>query len=415
MRELIRGILEAGPLGWILLASNALAGLAALVLVARSINPRPRRPLRTLSRTLGAACAGLAVAASITAVLFLRARDLILPPGEPPLSLYRATGPEVRKVGDTISQAEMALSLTAYATLGVAALVFLAALLAHIASRHKLRARRRLAFTAAIAGAGLAGSIAIGALGRDREVNLYSHCDAECRRAIVADASEVLADARLHVALAAAVAFFLLRRAVRRAADAGHAPLGPRARAVSLAVFGLGVVAFAGSRAMAFDARHPPPAQNPNEICPDSSVDERSLPPAGAARKLAEGPILKLSAELADLNGSRADNPEDLAKDLRLVWAAFYISRPKRPVLIAAPASEPLSALAPWLRILAREGFSNAQILVAHPPDLADTKTLGRIQRAPRCASVPVKLEQIEQAIARGATWGELADSLPHR
>lgn len=414
MRELMRGILEAGPLGWILLASNALAGLAALVLVARSINPRPRRPLRTLSRTLGAACAGLAVAASITAVLFLRARDLILPPGEPPLSLYRATGPEVRKLGDMISQAEMALSLTAYATLGIAALVFLAALLAHIASRHKLRARRRLAFTAAIAGAGLAGSIAIGALGRDREVNLYSHCDAECRRAIVADASGVLADARLHVALAAAVAFFLLRRAVRRAADAGHAPLGPRARAVSMAVFGLGVVAFAGSRAMAFDARHPPPAQNPNEICPDSSVDERSLPPAGAARKLAEGPILKLSAELADLNGSRVDNPEDLAKSMA-VLRRLYIGRPKHPVLIAAPASEPLSALAPWLRILAREGFPNAQILVAHPPDLADTETLGRIQRAPRCASVPVKLEQIEQAIARGATWGELADSLPHR
>ncbi|HLM74157.1 MAG TPA: hypothetical protein VK459_15730 [Polyangiaceae bacterium] len=414
MRELMRGILEAGPLGWILLASNALAGLAALVLVARSINPRPRRPLRTLSRTLGAACAGLAVAASITAVLFLRARDLILPPGEPPLSLYRATGPEVRKLGDMISQAEMALSLTAYATLGIAALVFLAALLAHIASRHKLRARRRLAFTAAIAGAGLAGSIAIGALGRTREVNLYSHCDAECRRAIVADASGVLADARLHVALAAAVAFFLLRRAVRRAADAGHAPLGPRARAVSMAVFGLGVVAFAGSRAMAFDARHPPPAQNPNEICPDSSVDERSLPPAGAARKLAEGPILKLSAELADLNGSRVDNPEDLAKSMA-VLRRLYIGRPKHPVLIAAPASEPLSALAPWLRILAREGFPNAQILVAHPPDLADTETLGRIQRAPRCASVPVKLEQIEQAIARGATWGELADSLPHR
>jgi hypothetical protein len=414
MRELMRGILEAGPLGWILLASNALAGLAALVLVARSINPRPRRPLRTLSRTLGAACAGLAVAASITAVLFLRARDLILPPGEPPLSLYRATGPEVRKLGDMISQAEMALSLTAYATLGIAALVFLAALLAHIASRNKLRARRRLAFTAAIAGAGLAGSIAIGALGRDREVNLYSHCDAECRRAIVADASGVLADARLHVALAAAVAFFLLRRAVRRAADAGHAPLGPRARAVSMAVFGLGVVAFAGSRAMAFDARHPPPAQNPNEICPDSSVDERSLPPAGAARKLAEGPILKLSAELADLNGSRVDNPEDLAKSMA-VLRRLYIGRPKHPVLIAAPASEPLSALAPWLRILAREGFPYAQILVAHPPDLADTETLGRIQRAPRCASVPVKLEQIEQAIARGATWGELADSLPHR
>lgn len=418
MRSLLRLILDAGPLGWIVLASNALAALAALLLAARSIETRPRRPLRTLAKTLGVTCTGIAVAAVTTAALFARAGALIAPPGERPLSVYRATGHELRDLVDTSLHAEASLSLTAHVTLGAAVLVILAALIARVASHRKLRARRLLAWSAALAGAELAGSIAIGVLRRAREVDVGPHCPAECRRAIAADITQILEGARLHIALAAAVAFFLLTRAIRRSDAAGHAPFGPRAKALCLALFGLGVSAFAATRAMASDATRPFPAQNFDEICPSPRIDERALPPAGTATTLAQGTLIKLSAKSAEFNEQPVENPDDLTKRMiamRSLWRQIQPDRPMPPPLLAAPASEPVAALAPWLQALLREGFHEAHILVAHPPDFEETATLGRIERAPRCASIPVNLEPIEQAIARGATWGELAANVSPR
>lgn len=418
MRELIRWILEAGPLGWIVLASNALASIAALLLAARSVHSRPRRPLRSLGRTLGAACAGLAIAAAITAVLFGRASAIIVPPGRPPLSLSRADMRELRAVADASLQAEASLCLTAHVALGVACLVALASILTRLASRKKIRARRLFAWTASLAGAEIAASIAIGVIRRSRELNVSAHCQADCRRTIAADVAQILADARLHVGIATAVALFLLLRAARRSAAAGHAPLGPRARIFSLALFGIGIPAFAGSRAMAFDATHPIPGQNLDELCPISRIDERSLPPAGAASALSTGAVIELSARGAEIYGQRLERPEDLFQrmaSMRSLWRQIQPNRPFETPLIAASEGEPLASLEPWLLALEREGFVFLQILVAHPPDFADTATLGPIERAPRCASLPVSLEQIHRAITRGATWGELAASASAR
>jgi hypothetical protein len=411
----IRVVLDAGPLGFIVLAANAVVLLAALWLALRAPLSRPRRPLRSLRRTMSAAGAGLAIAVAITAVLFKRASDVLIPPGETPSSFYGVSWPEFRRFAELSWQAEAALSLTAYASIGAAGLVILAAIGTRVASPRKLRARRLFAWAAVVAGAEMAGSIAFGVVRRKDETNASSYCFGDCRREVAAAAAEVLADARLHVALATAIAFFLLTRAARRSASAGQSPVGRSARALSLGLFGIGIVAFAATRSMAFDVAHPLPAPEMNSMCPVKKDDARALPPARAAGKLAGRPVVTLFPGRADFNQTLAESPEELEKaalNMRALWVQVQPRRPIPPLMIAAPASEPLASLAPWLRALARAGFGDAAILVAHPPSFAETATLGLVERAPRCAMVPLKLDRIEPAVAGGGTWGDLAESL---
>jgi hypothetical protein len=166
---------------------------------------------------------------------------------------------------------------------------------------------------------------------------------------------------------------------------------------------------------MARDATHLNLPRHLENICPKTSVDERSLPPASAASRIGQGPVIELSAAHVKANQRTVADPAELAKsmvEIRSLWKQMQPDRAMPPPLVAASASEPLPTLAPWIRALAAEGFSEVAILVAHPPDFVETETLGSVERAPRCASVPVKIERIERAIARGATWGELAASI---
>lgn len=423
MRYLIHSAFDAGALGLITLGACAVALLAALALLVNAPRTRPRRPLRTLYRSLGVACAALAIAAAQSAILFRRAHDFMLKPGEPPASLYVTPLRELRAFSEIVEQAEATLQLTAYAALGASCLVILAAILTRIGAHKKLRARRLLPWTAALAGAELTAAVAVAVLRRYDAIDVSSHCYSECRELIAVAAAHVLGDARLHIALATGVAFFLLTRAVRRSVDVGHAPFGRRASVAGVALFSLGLLAFISTRTMASDASRELPPQDKSDTCPDPSIATRSLPPAPAApsqvtgsavSQFSSGIVVELALPCANLYGACFLSPAELVKDLdakRRLWRSITPNRRMPPITVAARSEAPLQSLAPWLLELRRADFSAIEILLAHPPEHFATETLGLVERTPRCSGARANLDELELAISLDFTWGDLAAS----
>jgi hypothetical protein len=414
LEDEVKVLLGEGLSGYIPLFVSVGIVLIALVLAVKLARRRARGPLRPLHRA--SVLIAFAVVIAITSIgwLFLRMLETTRRMNE--LSLTDLHWDFVRPWAKRVEQEEAALFVVAFAMLIACGLVATAALIARVRAGSRPSARRLVQWGAALVIAEIACAVAIGVIRRSDTLGVTC-CGGDivvCRRYLAEEAAEYLDAARIHIGVATVLGLlFLARSSWRRKSGDAMLPQS-RPETACIALFIAGLTAFVATRAMAYDATHPIPARGP-DVCPMSDVDADTLPFVPFASSLVDTPVVSLFPRGATMNGVAATDPSNLAQLLdnhQQLWKQVTGSgRPMPPVAISAPADARVRDLAPWLAATARAHRTEARIVVQLPPVSSPTRTLGPIARSPQCAGVAVRLDRLDDAIARDLTWGDLAIS----
>jgi hypothetical protein len=415
LEDAVEELLRAGLPGFIPPFVSGVLVLIALVLAAKIAVRGARRPLRPLHRaSVLTAGAGVIAIASI-AWLFLRVLDAT----RRMIAIHYTTlrWEVVRAWGEIFEQEEAALFVVAQAVLAAGGLLVTAALIARVRARPRPSARRLVQWGAALVMAEIACAVAIGVVRRADTLG-GTCCGGDvvlCRRYLAEEAIEALDAARIHIGVATVIGLIFLARSSWRRERGGAMLPQSRPETACVALFMAGLAAFFGTRAMAYDATHPIPAPGP-DVCPVSDVDADTLPYVPFVSSLVDTSVVALFPHRATMNGVLASAPSDLAKLLdnqQELWKQVTGSDgPIPPVAISAPADSRVRGLAPWLAAIARARHPEAWIVVQSPPISSPTRTLGPVARSPQCAVVALRLDRLDDAIARDLTWGELAISV---
>lgn len=214
--------------------------------------------------------------------------------------------------------------------------------------------------------------------------------------------SRALARARALVLAAAGLGAALTLARARRAPLAGR---GAGAWVGALAVFGGGLGSFWATRAFAADARLRAPAADELPLAADLppsalATVEGSAPAGDPCRR---GPLLLLQVtdHLVRLDGHPTPDPDELA--------ARIAEAPAGPVLVlAAPHDLPLARAAPYLAAARRGRGGDVGLLVARPPEVLQTATLGEVSRSLVTCWLPARLDPAGRAFSPTATWRDV-------
>jgi hypothetical protein len=267
---------------------------------------------------------------------------------------------------------------------------------------------------AAVIGAAVLGGLTASAVARSAWASLaYSdpcadpEVGAQLRYAAFTEHGAPLVDARawlLAVAVAASVALIVL---ARRAPT----PLpGKRAFAAPTALLLAGLAAFAGTRAAAHDADHPPPLWRLSEqTMPDGT------PAALRCRTdVCDAPTLALDARGFSFHGAPVASTAELALRLdamRGFWQQVQPGKRFPGVLLASfPPDAPMESVAPMLATARAAGYPVISVLRDLPTARWPTRTLGELAYSVRvcCTPLPAAMELPE----RGA-WGRVLEAAP--
>lgn len=257
-------------------------------------------------------------------------------------------------------------------------------------------------------------AVALGVIRRASEIGWSCCCGgvgclALCRRAEAVDAAELLNAARVHILIVAVIGVLLLARASRRLRPPGRS--NTRMETACVALFGAGLIAFLATRAMAFDARSLLPVID-ETACATETVDDATLPHAPWSEPIAYDFVVELLPTGAAVYEKKQLTPDELSvvlRDKRMLWEMLQgPNKPLPPITIAASSDTPVRAIAPWLSVIMRVTRPEARILIRRPPVSTPTRTLGPVPSTPRCAAVDLRLDRLDDALARDLTWGDL-------
>jgi hypothetical protein len=405
----LMGLRHAGPAGWIAGAGWIAAAVASVALLRRTAL-RPGAPWGRLgAATL--ACSGAGLAACVWVVAGARRRMLAV-------ALGIDDGPvhvDLRWLG-AFESTEVALFVAGAGLLWCASLLALAVIASAARAEGRLRGSpRRLALALTIAGfaavMGLAATQTSGATARAWGERMAPW---DLLRALVSAADAPLAAAWRRIVVVAVIGWIAGALASRRARER---PFGRGAAIGAVAVFVLGLAAFAATRGMAGDAHHPIPSDRLDYLgCPVLALDPQGLPIGAGSEPLGESSILELHPGEAILGGQTAplESPADLDELLRKrreLWVQVT-RRPERsmpPVLVVAPAFLGTVEIAIWLRGIEQHLERGFIVVVAEPERRFPTQTLGELTATPHCGGILVLLDPAGRALTSVPTWGDLA------
>lgn len=423
-------LVNTGPFGWLALLGFLAALLAALAAVVVAIATPGRASSRRL-RLLAAAGAASLVVGFVSAFLLVRwAQGQILAPPPPPPSAIKFWSPWLFGM----HEAEVGHALVAFALLPIAGLSGVAAAIHGIRRDRASADASPLAPWLVVAASLIVLAASIGLCRRAQA----AATDIGCAVAVLCQVSwfdkqtsAVLAQARhlvLGVAAAGSVALALL--AIRGRARGAFAQR-PRDLAAGAFIFIAGAASFAGTRAMAHDARAPLPyPDSSSKKCPDLVHGSEGLPGNRTCYRYARpqdnavGPILELRGEgahrahvahVAHVDGVPVASPAEVAAMLvkkRELWLALNQgpNGPPPPIL-AIPAELPIAEVRPYLAALLGSSFYELAILTAEPSKLVTTRTAGDVTLSARCCCDRVRLFKGGEPLWTYATWGDLAGS----
>jgi hypothetical protein len=204
------------------------------------------------------------------------------------------------------------------------------------------------------------------------------------------------------IAVFGALAAVLAARAARRGHVAG---IGAWIAAVAMLAIGGG--AYALTRDIAYDNAHPiAPSGSPFSY--EMRADAPDLPRCAPVELPL--PVIDISERGVVLDGRRMDT-ETFAQDLATLARHWDVLHPREPfhraIAVSAPASTPVSSIAPWLATARDAGYRDVHILSPRVSTIS-TRSWGELVRRGAC-SVRVTLDPEGTRAGRYRTWNELA------
>ena len=226
----------------------------------------------------------------------------------------------------------------------------------------------------------------------------------EVRVSLLDAVNAPLGPLRIAVMIAAALGTAVILVLARREPAS---PPARRAWILPTAVLAAGVAAFALSRGMGHDVRHPPPLLLRDEPTiastgwmptVDACPPERGIVDAPQVRRLDDGTWLVDEARAGDVHGA-----VEMLRLKRDLWAQIQPNRPFPGVAhVFAGASAPAAAIAPLVAAAREAGYPRIQGVQRLPTRHWPTRTLGDLVYAPAFCAAPLPAD----LPVRG-TWAE--------
>lgn len=402
----------AGLAGWVAGTAWIAASMCAMVLLFRAVRGSSA-PSRRLAMS-AVACAGVGLAASV--FLLVGARRSMLSIGlAPDPRRYTQDWAGVlwfyalEHTGLTLFDGGVGLACCAV-------LLALGAIASAVRAKSPLRGNprpRALVLTAAALAVAVAlgatrmGAALLAALDRPR-TEPFGSMEESSLRALGAP----LADARVHVVVIASIGWIAAAWLSLRASDR---PLHRRVAAWTAIVFVVGLAAFAATRGMAYDGRHPIPRErHGNLYCPADARGPLALPVAAEGESFADSSWLTLRPGAAYISpGGKPRSPghlNELLREERDHWMEVT-HRPAsemRRMFVDAPDRFSTAEAAVWLGAI-EEHLARGFILVVIDPERRfPTRTLGEVTATPHCGGIPVILDPAGPLLTSYPTWGDL-------
>jgi hypothetical protein len=404
---------HAGPAGWVAGTAWIAASVFAMVLLFRAARGSSR-PLHRLA-TSAVACACVGLAASVFLLAGARRSMLAIalgledPARDPP-------GRAIVRWFDAIELTGMTLFDGGVALACCVVLFALGAIASAVRVERPLRSDprpRALVHTAAALalamalGAARTGAALLAALDLHR-TEPFGSMEESSLRVLGAP----LAGARAHVVVIAAVGWIAAAWLSLRASDR---PLHRHVAACAAAFFVIGLGAFAATRGMAYDGRHPIPRERVGNLyCPDDARGPLELPVAAGGEPFAVTSWLTLRPDGAFISpGVSPKSPahlDELLREQRDYWmkVTHRTASEMRPMLVAAPDGLSTAEAAIWLGAIEEHLTRGFVLVVIDPERRFPTRTLGEVASTPHCGGIPVILDPTAPLLTSLPAWGDL-------